>query len=108
MKPPPSKWLVAPGPRRPNSHAAPTHGRMQVRARRAHPVAAIDVAVKGGEALLLIAVDVVGQRISRFLDSGEERLEQWIDRWAALHLERAVVASERVVLRRVEGILHAL
>ncbi len=28
-KPPPSKWLVAPGPRRKNSHWKPIHGRRQ-------------------------------------------------------------------------------
>jgi len=28
-KPPPSKWLVAPGPVRPKSHFAPTTGRLR-------------------------------------------------------------------------------
>ena len=29
MKPPASKWFVAPGPRRKNSHLNPTHGRLR-------------------------------------------------------------------------------
>ena len=82
--------------------------RVQVGAGRAQPVAAVDVAVKGGKALLLVAVDVVGERIARLLDGGEERLEQRVDRRAALHLQRPVVAAERVVGRRVQRVLHAL
>ena len=82
------------------------HDRVQVRARCAEPPAVVDVAVEGGEALLLEAVDVVRERVSRLLHRLEERLEQRARGGAALEHERAVAAAELVGAG--EAALHPL
>ena len=58
----------------------PVHHRVQVGAGGAQPAAAVDVAVELGEALLLVAVDVVGERVAGLLGRLEERVEQRVGR----------------------------
>ena len=52
------------------------HDRVQVGASSGEALAAQDVAVEGSEALLAVAVDVVGEVVASLLDGLEEGLEQ--------------------------------
>ena len=63
---------------------------------------------KRGEALLAVAVDVVGERVAGLLHGVEERLEQRVGDRAPLEHERAVVAAVLVVGRGGEAVLHPL
>ena len=78
---------------------------MQVGARGAQAPAAVDVAVERREALLAVAVDVVGQRPARLLRGLEQRVEQRAARRAALEHERTVPAAPLVGARQAG--LHA-
>ena len=82
------------------------HRRVQVRARRAEPPAAVDVAVELGEALLAVAVDVAGERVAGLLHGLEEGAEQRVLGGAALEHERPVVAA--VLVATGEAVLHPL
>ena len=71
----------------------------------------VDVAVEAGEALLPVAVDVVGQREAGLLGGLEEHPEQRVGGRAALEQQRAVGASPGVTGRApgvVEAGLHPL
>ena len=68
------------------------HG-VQVGAGGGQPPAAVEVAVELREALLAVAVDVVGQRVARLLHGVEERREERVLGRAALEHERAVAAA---------------
>ena len=81
------------------------HG-MEVGACRAPAAAAADVAVERGEALLAVAVDVVGQRVARLLHRLEEGPEERARCRAALEPERALAPAPLVAAR--EAALHAL
>lgn len=81
------------------------HG-LEVRLGGGESASPADVAVEGREALLLVAVDVVGARIARFLDGLEEGAEQRVGGGAAFEDERAVVAAELVVGLGREAVLH--
>ena len=72
------------------------HHRVQVGAGRAEPAAAVDVAVEGREALLPVAVHVVGERVPGLLDGLEERAEQRAGGRPALEDQRAAAAAPRV------------
>ena len=67
--------------------------RVQVGAGRGEPAAAVQVAVEAGEALLAVAVDVVGQRVAGLLHRREERVEQRVLGRAALEHQRPVAAA---------------
>ena len=82
------------------------HDGVQVGARGAEAAAAVDVPVEGGEALLPVAVDVVGERIARLLHGLEERSEERALGRTALEHERAVTAA--VVVGAGEAALHPL
>ena len=84
------------------------HHRVQVRARGGQPAPVVHVAVELGEALLAVAVHVVGERVAGLLHGREEGVEQRAARRAALQHQRAVMSAERVVGRRREAVLHAL
>ena len=84
------------------------HDRVQVRPSGTQPATAMDVPIERGEPLLAVAVDVLGQRIARFLDALEERREQGVRRRAPLEDQRPVVAAPRVVGSRRETGLHPL
>ncbi len=86
----------------------PAHHRVQVRARGGEPPAAVHVAVEGGEALLPVAVDVVGERVAGLLHGGEERVVERPLGRAALEHERPVLAAERVVRPGRQAGLHPL
>src|SRR5690606_1249002 len=86
--------------------AAPAHP-VEVRAGGAEPTAAVQVAVEGREALLAVAVHVVGERVPGLLHGLEERLEQRPLRRPALQLERALPAAE-VAVRVGQAALHLL
>src|SRR5581483_12478311 len=82
------------------------HRRMEVRPRRRPPPAAPDVAVELREALLAVPVDIVGQRVARLLDGGEEGVEQRPFGGTALEDERPVAATP--VVGAGEAGLHLL
>ena len=84
------------------------HDRVQVRPRGREPPAVVHVAVELGEALLAVAVHVVGERVAGLLDGLEERVEERPLRRSALEHERAVVPAERIVRCGREAVLHAL
>ena len=84
----------------------PVPDRVQVGPRGAESAAAVDVAVEGGEALLPVAVDVVGERVAGLLHRLEEGLEERALGRAALEHERAVAAAPVVGAR--ETALHPL
>src|SRR5437879_4631357 len=79
---------------------------MEVRARRAEPAAVADVAIELREALLAVAVDVVGERVAGFLDCVEERTEERSLRGPALELQRPASAAPLIGAR--EARLHPL
>ena len=82
------------------------HDRVQIRTRRAQPSPAMHVAVEGGKAFLTIAVDVVGERVARFLHGGEECVEKRTGRGAAFQHQGTVVAAKVVAAGQTR--LHAL
>ena len=82
------------------------HDRVQVGHGGAVATAVVDVAVERREALLLVAVDVLRQRVAGLCARLEERLEQRARRRAALEHERAVAAAPLVRAR--EARLHLL
>ncbi len=82
------------------------HHGMEVGPRRAQAPTAPDVPVELGEALLSVAVDVVGRWIARLLRRLEERPEERARRRAALQPERAAMAAERIVRLGREAVLH--
>ncbi len=84
----------------------PLHDRVQVGPSSGEPAAAVDVAVEGREALLAVAVHVVGKRVAGLPHGLEERLEQLARRRPALEHERPVAAPELV--RAGEARLHLL
>ena len=84
----------------------PIADRVVVRARRAQPVAAMDVAVKRREPLLAVAIDIFGQLIAGLLYGFEERREQRARGRPALEHERAAPASP--LIRAGETRLHLL
>jgi hypothetical protein len=59
------------------------------------PPAPVHVAVEGGEALLLVAVDVVGERVTGLLGRPEERPEERVGGRAALEHQRAARRATR-------------
>ena len=81
---------------------------MEVRTGGGEPASAPDVPVELREALLPVAVDVVGEREARLLHRGKERVEQWALGRPPLEGERAAVPAERVVRRGGEAVLHPL
>ena len=89
-------------PGRDRAGSAAVHHRVQVGAGGAQPPAAADVAVELGEALLPVAVDVVGERVAGLLHRFEEGAEQRVGRRPALEHERPAVAAE-LVGRRPPG-----
>ena len=82
------------------------HHRVQVGARRAEPAAAVEVLIEAGEALLAVAVDIVGQRVTRLLNSLEEGAEQRVRRRAAFEHDRSTVAA--VLVATGQAVLHLL
>ena len=74
------------------------HHRVQVGAGGGEPAAVVDVAVEAREALLAVAVDVVGQRVAGLLGGLEERPEQRVGRRPALEDERPAAAAPGVGL----------
>ena len=86
----------------------PAHHGVQVRPRGGQPAAVVHVAVELREALLAVAVHVVGEREAGLLHGGEERVEQRADGRPALEDERSVMAAERIVGSRCEAVLHPL
>ncbi len=84
----------------------PRHRRMEVRARRAQAAAAVDRPVELREALLPVAVHVVGERIARLLHRVEERVEERRRRRSALEHERPLAAAPLVGAG--EAALHPL
>ncbi len=92
----------------PDLEVLAAHDRMEVGPRGAQPAPAADVPVELREALLAVAVDVVGRRIAGLLRRLEERGEQRVRRRPALEAERAAVAAERVVRFGREAVLHPL
>ena len=81
----------------------PVEHRVQVGARGRQPAAVVHVAVEHREALLLVAVDVIGQRVARLLHGLEEGVEERPARRPALEHERPVVAAPGVVGARPPG-----
>ena len=77
--------------------------RLQVGLRGRQPPAVVDVPIERREALLAIAVDVVGQVVARLLAGGEEGREQRVRRRTTLQDERPVVAAPRIVRARPRG-----
>ena len=86
-----------------HGEVGPAHHRIQVGARGGQPPAPVDVPVERGEALLPVAVHVVGELVAGLLHGGEERLEQRAGGRAPLEHQRPGVPAERVVLRRRPG-----
>ena len=86
----------------------PAHHRIQVGPRGGQPPAAVDVPVERGEALLPVAVHVVGELVAGLLHGGEERAEQRVGGRAALEHQRPGVPAERVFLVRGQAVLHPL
>ncbi len=89
----------------------PVAHRVQVGPGRGPAAAAVDVAVEPREALLPVAVDVVGQRVAGLLRGLEEGAEQRVRRRPALDPERPaaaapVVGADSAVLE--DQALHAL
>jgi hypothetical protein len=84
----------------------PAELRPQVGAGGGEPLALVDVAVERGEALLAVAVDVVGQRVAGFLCGGEEGLEQRIGGGTALQHQRAGVSAQFIVGIGCERVFH--
>ena len=82
------------------------HDRVEVRPCGAEPSAAMDVAIEGREALLLVPVDVVGEGVARLLNGLEECLEEGARSGATLEHERAVATPELVSARKAR--LHPL
>jgi len=82
------------------------HHRVEVRPGGAEPATAVHVAVEGGEALLAVAVDVVGERVAGLLHGLEERAEQRAGRGSALQHQRAAAAAPLVGAGQAG--LHAL
>ncbi len=80
--------------------------RVQVGPGRAEPATAVDVAVEGREALLPVAVDVVGERVPGLLHGLEEGPEQRAGGRTALHDERAAATAPLVGAGQAG--LHAL
>ena len=74
---------------------AVAHG-VQVGPRGREAAAAVHVAVEAGEALLAVAVDVVGEVVARLLHGLEERAEERVGGRALLEHERAVAATPLV------------
>ena len=84
-----------PGDERARAHGqvGAAHDRVQVRAGRGQPPAVVHVAVERREALLPVAVDVVGEVVAGLLGRLEEGLEQRARRRPALQDQRALVAA---------------
>ena len=94
---------------RPRHHGEvrPVHHRVQVGACRAEAATAVHVAVELREALLAVAVDVVGARVAGLHGRVEERVEQRVVGRAAFEHQRPVVpAVGRVGVG--EAVLHPL
>ena len=91
-----------------HGEVGPAHHRIQVGARGGQPPAPVDVPVEGGEALLPVAVHVVGELIAGLLNGGEERTEQRVGGRAPLEHQRPVVTAERVLLVGGQAVLHPL
>ncbi len=97
-----------PGDERPRPHGevGPLHHRVQVGPGRGQPPPAADGAVEPAEALLPLAVDVVGGGIAGLPGRLEQRPEERVGGRAAFQHQRAVVAAERVVGVGGEARLH--
>ncbi len=89
-----------------HGQVGPVHDRVQVGPGRGQPPAAVHVAVEPGEALLAVAVDVVGERVAGLLHGLEERAEQRVGRRAALQHQRPAAAAPLVGAGQAG--LHAL
>ena len=89
-----------------HAEVGPRHHRVQVRAGGTEPATAVHVAVEGGEALLAVAVHVVGERMSGLLHGLEERAEQGTLGRPALEHQRTAATAPRVGAG--EAGLHAL
>src|SRR3954454_19966835 len=74
----------------------PSRSRVQVGAPRAHAPAAADRPVDLAEALLPVAVDIVGQLVAGLLHRLEEGAEEGSGRWTALEHDRPVAAAPLV------------
>ena len=83
-------------------------GWVQVCASCGETTALVDVRVEGAEALLAVAIDVRGVVVACLLHRLKESLEQRRIGRTALHTQRAVVATARVVLVGAQRIFHAL
>ena len=81
---------------------------LEVGLRGRQPPAVVDVPVERREALLAIAVDVLGQVVAGLLAGREEGLEQRVRGRTALQDERPVMAAPRVVRRGRQARLHLL
>ena len=93
---------------RPDGQVLPATDRLQVRLRGRQPPAVVDVPIERREALLAVAVDVVGQVIARLLAGGEERLEQRVRGRTAFQDQRPVMAAPRIVGGGRQAVLHLL
>ncbi len=92
----------------PDLEVPAAHDRVEVGARGAEPTPPVDVAVERREALLPVAVDVVGQVVARLLAGREERGEERVGGRTALQHQRAVMAPPRIVGRGRQARLHLL
>ena len=86
----------------------PAHHRIEVGPRGGQPPPAVDVPVERGEALLPVAVHVVGELVAGLLHGGEERAEQRVGGRAPLEHQRPGVPAERVVRGGRQAVLHPL
>ena len=86
----------------------PLHHGVQVGPRRRQPAAVPDVPVERREALLAVAVHVIGPGVAGLLARPEERLEERVRRRTALERERAGVPAEGVLGVGREAVLHAV
>ena len=84
----------------------PVPDRVEVGPRGGEPAAAVDVAVEPREALLPVAVHVVGEVVAGLDRRAEERVEERVGRRAPLELERAVAAAP--VVGAGQAVLHPL
>ena len=79
---------------------------MQIGACGTQPAPVPDVAVEGGETLLAIAVDVVGEGVAGLLHGAEKGLEERARGGSSLQDQGAVAAAEFVLPG--QAVLHAL
>ena len=93
---------------RPDRQVLPAADRLEVRLRGRQPPAVVDVAIERREALLAVAVDVLGQVITGLLTGGEESLEQRVRGRTTFQDQRPVMATPRIVGGGRQAVLHLL